>query len=104
MSHFDPRAALDALAADYAARAQAIQLDLARGHSPDFAEQAQQRQNDQVLAALLAEAEDGLREVGLARLRLVDGSYGQCQRCGQPIGEARLRALPMARECISCAG
>ena len=55
MSAFDPQAALDALLAEYSARASAIRQDLARSHSPDFAEQALQRQNDEVLEALLAE-------------------------------------------------
>jgi RNA polymerase-binding transcription factor DksA len=104
MSTFDPRATLDALTADYVARANAIRKDLARSHSPDFAEQALQRQNDEVLEALLAEAEAGLRLVGLAKLRLADGSYGFCLRCGEPIGEGRLRAMPMAEYCVTCAG
>lgn len=45
----------------------AILHDLARSHSADFAEQAQQRQNDEVLEALLAEAEAGMRQVELAQ-------------------------------------
>lgn len=61
MSAFDPATALETLAAEYAARAAAIRRDLARSHSPDFAEQAVQRQNDEVLEGLLAEAEAGMR-------------------------------------------
>ena len=57
MSAFDPATALETLATEYAARAAAIRRDLARSHSPDFAEQAVQRQNDEVLEGLLAEAE-----------------------------------------------
>lgn len=103
MADFDPRAALDALAAEYSQRAAAIRRDLGRTHSADFAEQAQQRQNDDVLRALLAEAEAGMRQVGLARLRLADGSYGLCQRCGESIEDKRLRALPAAERCLRCA-
>ena len=43
MSAFDPATALETLATEYAARAAAIRRDLARSHSPDFAEQAVQR-------------------------------------------------------------
>ena len=57
MAHRD---VLDALLHDYTTRAEAIRRDLGRSHSADFAEQAQQRQNDEVLEALLAEAEQGL--------------------------------------------
>lgn len=93
MSAFDPAAALETLATEYAARAAAIRRDLARSHSPDFAEQAVQRQNDEVLEGLLAEAEAGMRQVGLARLRLAEGRYGYCERCGEAIEPARLAAL-----------
>lgn len=103
MSAFDPQAALDALLAEYSARASAISQDLARSHSPDFAEQALQRQNDEVLEALLAEARAGMRQVGLAKLRLAEGTYGDCQRCGEPIEPARLQALPAAEFCLRCA-
>lgn len=103
MSAFDPQAALDVLLAEYSARASAIRQDLARSHSPDFAEQALQRQNDEVLEALLAEAEKGLRQVGMAKLRLDEGTYGDCLRCGEPIELARLQVLPAAEYCLACA-
>ncbi len=100
---FDPATALETLATEYAARAAAIRRDLARSHSPDFAEQAVQRQNDEVLEGLLAEAEAGMRQVGLARLRLAEGRYGYCERCGEAIEPARLAALPAAEYCLRCA-
>ncbi|SDT25534.1 TraR/DksA family transcriptional regulator [Pseudomonas oryzae] len=99
----DPRSALEALAAEYAARAEAIRRDLARPSAAGFAEQAVQRQNDDVLRALLAEAEDGLRQVAQARERLAAGRYGTCRLCGESIPPARLAALPIAELCASCA-
>lgn len=103
MSTFDPQAALDQLFAEYSQRASSIRHVLGLPHQADFAEQAQERQNDEVLEALLAEAEAGLRQVGLARLRLAEGSYGECQRCGEPINQARLEVLPAAEYCLDCA-
>lgn len=103
MNRVDPRLALDALAEEYARRAGAIRRDLGRSHSASFAEQAVQRQNDDVLRALLAEAEDGLRQVERARQRLDAGGYGVCVSCGEPVGAARLAALPAAERCIACA-
>jgi DnaK suppressor protein len=32
-----------------------------------------------------------------------EGSYGICRECGKPIDEARLKAIPWSRLCISCA-
>ncbi|VXB03357.1 Transcriptional regulator, TraR/DksA family [Pseudomonas sp. 8BK] len=103
MSVFDPHTALYSLLNEYSARAHAIRQDLARSHSPDFAEQALQRQNDEVLEALLAEAENGMRQVGLAKLRLAEGCYGVCLRCGETISPARLQAMPAAEYCLACA-
>ncbi len=31
-----------------------------------------------------------------------DGSYGECEECGNPIGFSRLQARPEARLCIAC--
>ena len=103
MTAHDTAAVLDALLAEYGARASAIRRDLGRSHSADFAEQAQQRQNDEVLEALLAEAEAAMRQVGLAKQRLAEGRYGECQRCFEPIEAGRLEALPAAEFCLRCA-
>ena len=37
------------------------------------------------------------------RLRLAEGRYGQCERCGEAIEPARLAALPAAEYCLRCA-
>ncbi|WLI90463.1 TraR/DksA family transcriptional regulator [Massilia sp. R2A-15] len=34
--------------------------------------------------------------------KIVDGSYGECEECGNPIGFSRLQARPEARLCIGC--
>ena len=103
MSAFEPAAALQALEQEYQQRADAIRRDLGRSHSADFAEQAVQRQNDEVLEALLAEAESGLLAVRHARVRLEEGRYGQCLGCGEPIRLPRLQAMPAAELCLACA-
>lgn len=41
-------------------------------------------------------------ELDAALLRLQDGSYGLCQRCGGAVGRQRLRALPAVRMCLGC--
>ena len=43
-----------------------------------------------------------LRRIDLALERLGDGRYGRCTRCGGPIAEARLRAMPFAVRCRPC--
>lgn len=103
MTDFDPQAALDALYNEYRERAEAIRRDMQRSEPVEAIEQAQQRQNDEVLNVLLAEAEEGMDQVGLARLRLAEGRYGSCLKCARPIEPARLQALPAASFCAACA-
>ncbi|MFQ5829018.1 MAG: TraR/DksA family transcriptional regulator [Candidatus Methylomirabilia bacterium] len=43
-----------------------------------------------------------LREVTSALHKIDEGSFGSCERCGEPISEKRLEALPFARYCIDC--
>ena len=69
----------------------------------DFAEQAVQRQNDEVLQAIGASGEQEIRQIELALERLKAGTYGTCQKCGKPIATARLAAIPYATACAACA-
>jgi RNA polymerase-binding transcription factor len=43
-----------------------------------------------------------LRDVVSALQKIDDGSFGACERCGEPISDKRLDALPFARYCIDC--
>lgn len=43
------------------------------------------------------------RELADARRRVGQGAYGDCLRCGRPIGADRLAARPTAELCIDCA-
>jgi DnaK suppressor protein len=43
-----------------------------------------------------------LAEIQAALARIDDGTYGDCDVCGEPINPARLDALPMAHRCVRC--
>ena len=49
----------------------------------------------EIRSSEVAEIEEALR-------RIVDGTYGVCDMCGEPIPAARLRAAPSARLCLRC--
>jgi len=49
------------------------------------------------------EAATELNQVNDALARLDAGEYGFCKSCGNPIGAARLEAMPFATLCIDCA-
>jgi RNA polymerase-binding transcription factor DksA len=69
-------------------------------HDPEGATIAFERAQ---VAALLERARRRLADVDLALARIADGSYGGCERCGEPISAGRLAARPAARTCIRCA-
>ncbi|MEZ5542164.1 MAG: TraR/DksA family transcriptional regulator [Pseudomonadota bacterium] len=69
----------------------------------DFAEQATQRENDSVLAALDDEARVQVGLIDAALARIEGGSYGSCVRCGEEIAAGRLEAVPYSTLCIACA-
>jgi RNA polymerase-binding protein DksA len=69
-------------------------------HDPEGATIAFERSQ---LDALVSQARGHLAEIDAAITRLDVGTYGVCERCGQPISDARLRARPVARTCITCA-
>jgi DnaK suppressor protein len=43
-----------------------------------------------------------LRRIDTALARINEGSYGQCESCGQEIPQARLQAEPTALRCVKC--
>lgn len=49
---------------------------------------------------LLTSFRDQLSEVEAALTRLDDGTYGNCEVCGNAIAEPRLEAMPATRFCI----
>ena len=50
--------------------------------------------------ALAGELSETLAAVEAALARLDAGTYGVCERCGEPIAAERLEAMPMASTCI----
>ena len=88
------------------ARAAKVRADITRSSGPldkDFAEQVVQMENDAVLAGIGEATAAELAQINRALAQMDAGSYGTCSRCGQPIGERRLQALPYSDRCIACA-
>lgn len=52
--------------------------------------------------ALEKQLTESLAEVEHALKKYESGTYGICDRCGQPIEPARLEALPHANSCVTC--
>jgi len=52
--------------------------------------------------SLAANQRELLLQTEKALERLGDGTYGQCESCGEPIGKMRLMAFPRATLCMTC--
>jgi RNA polymerase-binding protein DksA len=68
----------------------------------DFAEQAVERENEEVLGALDNSIRDEMKQIERTLARIDAGEYGTCEDCGRPIPAKRLEALPNASRCVAC--
>ncbi len=69
----------------------------------DEAALASDSSSKEMAVATLERERRTLAEIEAALLRMKKGEYGMCASCGEPIPEARLKALPWARVCVKCA-
>lgn len=84
-------------------RMQRIKQDVTRSHSSDWSDQAQERENDEVLNQLGHDAEREIQEISSALDRIKNKTYGHCLKCGNAIGITRLKIKPEAKFCTVCA-
>lgn len=70
---------------------------------PESEEEGQEENLARLLARLDDRGKQEIEAIDAALVRIATGSYGRCQVCGEPIGLARLQALPQASMCLSCA-
>jgi RNA polymerase-binding protein DksA len=68
-----------------------------------FADSGQVTAERGEVQALVGSLRETLLDIDAALEKFDNGTYGVCESCGGPIGEARLAAMPAARLCISCA-
>jgi RNA polymerase-binding transcription factor DksA len=66
-------------------------------HQADTGTETFEREKD---LSILERIEAELGDVDHALTRLDEGTYGVCEACNQPIGEARLEAVPATRFCV----
>ena len=72
-------------------------------YSADFAEQAVELENLDVLFELDREGREELARVNKAIMRLENDEYDICMGCNNEISRERLEAIPYTDLCIHCA-
>lgn len=84
-------------------RLDAIKADASQQHSADFAENASERENDEVIDALGNETRAEILQLRRTLEAIAAGTYGLCSSCGDNISPQRLEAMPAATLCLRCA-
>lgn len=60
-------------------------------------------EKDRQMVYTLGERERAkLNAINTALEKMEDGTYGQCEDCGEAINKKRLKIIPFAKFCISC--
>lgn len=85
------------------ARLTRIEDELEQPVSDSFAEQALEREDEEVLEDLGVAGIQEIRMIEAALDRIAQGTYGTCVSCGEEIGAKRLDVLPATPICKDCA-
>ena len=64
---------------------------------------ASEKQNEEVLEQLNATERAEIKDIQAALIRVREGNYTLCMKCGAAITSKRLEALPYTNSCITCA-
>ena len=92
--------ALKARLSELTNRVVEIDSELRKPLSADLEEQATDLENQGALEAIEIHE---IHQIQEALKRISEGTYGICAHCGEDIDPKRLKALPTATRCISCA-
>lgn len=68
----------------------------------DLADRATEHYAKEFQYSLSDKDRELVRHVEEALQRMEEGSYGECQECGEAIAERRLKAIPWAQYCLDC--
>ncbi len=69
----------------------------------DVADQSVKDVSQEIEYRLSERASQAVADIDQALLRIEEGSYGVCARCGEPIGDDRLDIVPHTPFCRDCA-
>ncbi len=68
----------------------------------DEGDHADAEQTHGVSVLLSLRDKDKLLAIDDALEKIQEGTYGECEECGEEIGAGRLKAMPLAKLCVSC--
>ena len=98
------KAELEARLAELDTRLHKIDDHLDDAPNPDWEDNAQESENDEVLEGLGTAGLAEIKGIRAALKRVEAGEYGYCVTCGDPISEDRLDLVPHTPFCKRHAG
>jgi RNA polymerase-binding transcription factor len=101
--HEDVAKALKIRLSELTSRVAEIDSELRKPLPADSEDQATDLENQDALESIGISEIREIQQIGEALKRISEGTYGVCSQCGGDIDPKRLRALPTATRCISCA-
>jgi DnaK suppressor protein len=81
---------------------QSAALDAAGEDAKESADASMKDVTQEIALKLGDQESQMVADIDQALLRIEEGSYGVCTRCGKPIDERRLEAMPTARYDAAC--
>jgi len=103
INHPETRLLLEERLRQLTDRASQIDTTLRDPGSADWEERATENEDDEVLEDMGRAAVAESNRIRAALKRIDNGTYGDCSRCGDPIDEKRLTAIPYTALCVGCA-
>ena len=94
---------LKARLSELTGRVAEIDSELRKPLSADSEDRATDLENQGALEAIENSKIREIHQIQEALKRISEGTYGICAQCGEDIAPKRLKALPIATRCISCA-
>lgn len=80
-----------------------LPMDLVRSFDiGDEGDRADTERAHEVSILLSVRDKEKLHAVEEALERIREGTYGVCEECGDEIGGGRLKAMPLAKSCVTC--
>ena len=87
---------------DALGRLQGTLDEINESRAAEYEEEVTLSDDKEYLSKLIEQDARGLEEINRALEKVLDGTYGKCERCGEEISRDRLEAIPTAIMCMDC--
>lgn len=87
---------------DTLGRLQGTLDEINESRAAEYEEEVTLSDDKEYLSKLIEQDARGLEKINHALEKVLDGTYGKCEHCGELISRDRLEAIPTAILCMNC--